>query len=820
MRKFLLLSIAVIFAAAASAQDQTNKGKEFWISYPEHINGTSSVMGLYITSDVNTTGVVTVNGTNIPFGVNAYTVTNLFLGPNGGGSAPNSYIHMGGIQDGIKTGAAVHIVSQEPVVVYSHIIFSARSGASLILPTQVWGKEYIVPSYPNSGGSGAGQGYGELNVMASLPNTVVEITPQITSRNGLRTAGIPYQITLVNPGDVYQLQFPQNQDLSGTVVRSIASGTSGCQPIAVVAATTWTALNCGSGTGGDNFYQQLFPYGSWGKEFLTAPLKKVVTNPNDHNVDIVRVYVKDPATVVQKTENGTTTTLLGLNFGNYYEYSTEYPTYIKADQPIQLMQYIKTQNCNAAGSPQTESDPEMIALSAVEQTINDVTVFSAFQAYVPPGQSNVTTHYINVIMKTANTGSFRVNGAAPTATWVAIPATNYSYLKQNIITTGPGATPVTRLQADSGFSAIAYGFGNVESYGYNAGTNVIDLSHQLEVQSQYGIETSPTVCKDAPFKFKVYFPDSTLSVSPVAIRYDSIKWSVNNPGVFVPNNFPITVLGTVGAPPTVAIDSVNIRNGRQVAWYSLPGLYSVNTPGVYTITITTYRTSSEGCGNQQDYTFQLTVVEPPVAGFTYTAGKCVAEPYQFTETTPQAPKPTYRWYWNFGDPGSGASNTSTVRNPTHIFSAPGTYTVAYVAYTTAGCETDTVRQQVVVDPIPSAIIDGTNTVCINGAPQTITFTGSGSTAAAPSYTFYYHMNAGGPLSVSSIGTSTASIVHNPTTAGPYVYTLDSVRITGSAACVKQIVGQQITITVLPNHAIALTTANNVQTRCINNAIAD
>mgnify|MGYP003837184291 FL=1 len=31
--------------------------------------------------------------------------------------------------------------------------------------------------------------------------------------------------------------------------------------------------------------------------------------------------------------------------------------------------------------------------------------------------------------------------------------------------------------------------------------------------------------------------------------------------------------------------------------------------------------------------------------------------------------------WNFGDPASGVNNTSTVTNPTHTFSAPGTYTV-------------------------------------------------------------------------------------------------------------------------------------------------
>ena len=37
--------------------------------------------------------------------------------------------------------------------------------------------------------------------------------------------------------------------------------------------------------------------------------------------------------------------------------------------------------------------------------------------------------------------------------------------------------------------------------------------------------------------------------------------------------------------------------------------------------------------------------------------------------------PTADYLWNFGDPGSGANNTSTLPSTTHVFSAPGDYTV-------------------------------------------------------------------------------------------------------------------------------------------------
>jgi hypothetical protein len=39
------------------------------------------------------------------------------------------------------------------------------------------------------------------------------------------------------------------------------------------------------------------------------------------------------------------------------------------------------------------------------------------------------------------------------------------------------------LQADSGFNAIAYGYGIKESYGYNAGTNIKNLYEFITVQN-------------------------------------------------------------------------------------------------------------------------------------------------------------------------------------------------------------------------------------------------------------------------------------------------------------------------------------------------
>jgi gliding motility-associated-like protein len=60
---------------------------------------------------------------------------------------------------------------------------------------------------------------------------------------------------------------------------------------------------------------------------------------------------------------------------------------------------------------------------------------------------------------------------------------------------------------------------------------------------------------------------------------------------------------------------------------------------------------------------------PNVASFTYT---CNGTTVGFTQTAALCPT---SFAWNFGDPASGAANTSAAPNPAHAFSAPGTYNV-------------------------------------------------------------------------------------------------------------------------------------------------
>jgi hypothetical protein len=147
----------------------------------------------------------------------------------------------------------------------------------------------------------------------------------------------------------------------------------------------------------------------------------------------------------------------------------------------------------------------MVILNPIEQTINNITVFSAHRDWVPvnattnQSQSNVNRCFLNIIIKTVIAPSFRINGSPPTGNFTPIPGTDYSYLQENITSMAVSA-PVQNLKADSSFIAIAYGYGNYESYGYNAGTSVRDLSQVIEVNNVYGTAPFPSTCTIQDFQ--------------------------------------------------------------------------------------------------------------------------------------------------------------------------------------------------------------------------------------------------------------------------------------------------------------------------------
>src|SRR5678815_1856540 len=272
MKLFKKLLIGVFCCAVPAlifSQDFSNKGKEFWIPYSYHVGMSQGpanypTMTLYITSDLTTN-----------FSVEIYGVTTLQTGTITAGQVvavvvPTSYILNSG---GLFTGKTIRVLTDKNSVVYAYITRSAVSGATVCLPTPVLGKEYYSTNFTQISNELNSNSF--FTIIAIEDNTAVEITPASNTKNGW-VGGTTYTVNL-NKGQIYQVMGTVNgtngSDLTGSLIKSVASGSSGCKRIAVFSGSGKISIGCGATAGtSDNLYQQLYPTGSWGLKYLTCLL--------------------------------------------------------------------------------------------------------------------------------------------------------------------------------------------------------------------------------------------------------------------------------------------------------------------------------------------------------------------------------------------------------------------------------------------------------------------------------------------------------------------------------------------------------------------
>jgi gliding motility-associated-like protein len=128
----------------------------------------------------------------------------------------------------------------------------------------------------------------------------------------------------------------------------------------------------------------------------------------------------------------------------------------------------------------------------------------------------------------------------------------------------------------------------------------------------------------------------------------------------------------------------------------------------------------------------------------------------------------------------------------------GTYSVV-ITNTTTGCFSTSASGTVTVNPLPTATIAGTVTLCQNEPQPTVTFTGANGTAP---YTFTYNLNNGANQTITSTG-STATISVPTSTAGTFSYNLVSVQDASSTACSQAQTGvATITVNPLPTATVS------------------
>ncbi|MGZ8553370.1 MAG: PKD domain-containing protein, partial [Chitinophagaceae bacterium] len=97
----------------------------------------------------------------------------------------------------------------------------------------------------------------------------------------------------------------------------------------------------------------------------------------------------------------------------------------------------------------------------------------------------------------------------------------------------------------------------------------------------------------------------------------------------------------------------------------------------------------------------------------------VCAPYTAVFTNTSIGGQTFQW--DFGDPASGADNTSTLANPTHFYANPGVYTIRLVANDPNTCnKTDDTTFTLTVSDRPTANFSYTPVVPVENTPNIFT----------------------------------------------------------------------------------------------------
>lgn len=117
-----------------------------------------------------------------------------------------------------------------------------------------------------------------------------------------------------------------------------------------------------------------------------------------------------------------------------------------------------------------------------------------------------------------------------------------------------------------------------------------------------------------------------------------------------------------------------------------------------------------------------------------------------------------------------------------------------------GCKATSLTVSVTINPVPSATITGSTTVCRNATSPQVTFTGSNGMAP---YTFFYRVNGGALQTISTVnGSNSVGISVPVSTAGQLIYELTEVQESSATTC-KATVSATATVTVseLPGASI-------------------
>jgi gliding motility-associated-like protein len=689
--------------------------------HAESYNNTQDMV-LYFSAEEEAHITVTVNNTawSKSYYVPAHSVIKSDVLPKGmDASEIDCRLYDGLSSEGAFRRHGVHIVSDVPVVAYAHGIAAGTSGATMLMPVETWGYSYLAVNTNQLGPSGSRSW---AFVIASHDNTAVEITPAVPTRGG-RSAGVPFIVTL-NKGDIYQVMGAQatGTEMSGSRFRAVANVAGQCYPVALFCGSSGTVNPMKCSVGQSVYFeadiQQVFPIHAWGRRYLTTPTSNADI-PARFMSNGYKVLVNDLSTIVKL--NGT---VLNNLVNNYYYFESSTADLIEADKPVMVAQFIGSGViCSAGGG---DTDPEMIYISPLEQGIDGIGFFRN-------NRENITVNYLTLIVSNKGTGlsSLRIDGRPVTAL-TASECYTYPHPRMRDFTVVvrrwanfpvyPNNPPGQCLvHSDSAFTAITYGLGNGESYGYNAGTHInnLDGSSYLHNTLNTISDRNAFTCLRTPVTIS-----ALLAYKPTRIQWRLSELAgIITPSADVTDNAPV-------------LAQTLVINGGTFYKYTLAGIYSFNEANTFYLPVVFTSAGVEKCDHIEELKLKIQVKPEPVADFSFARNsECSLDKVNVSTLANTSDGYTLQsWNWRFPD-----ATTATGMNASHILAAGADQPITLSTVTVEGCIADTMKKITVYAPPVADFNATTAAACEKGS---YAFTGTATYNGSSSLQWYWDFGNG------------------------------------------------------------------------------
>ncbi|MEN1784559.1 MAG: T9SS type B sorting domain-containing protein [Bacteroidota bacterium] len=358
--------------------------------------------------------------------------------------------------------------------------------------------------------------------------------------------------------------------------------------------------------------------------------------------------------------------------------------------------------------------PDIYYVITIDQTNSDKGLrYSVVDLSLNGGLGAVVAGQKNIFLRTTRSEKLQ---AVPKndgcGYWlVSTDSNTNNFLAYSITSTGIDTTPVISPQLsskndDRGHikinpqrTKIAVGNGTqgfprdpkIELYDFNADTGVISNP----IAWEYPIEIANV------FQGVAFSPNGNkLYVSPAfssIIQYDI---SSNNPATIAASFFEVT---------TGAVGTLQLGPDNKIYAAERNELLVINNPNNAGAACNFQSNPVPGLSSDIWYGLPQKVYildELSITNDIVVTGDCVADEISFALSNTTNVQSVS---WDFGDPASGAQNTSTSLTPKHTFSGPGNFTVTVEV--TYPCDTITLTKEVTINPATTPTFSIANALC-------------------------------------------------------------------------------------------------------------